>query len=503
MKKHRLHIAVLLLSVFPLFLLINCTKTIYVESDPVNNLRQNITEILNDPGFQDSNFGIYIESLRTGEVIYSQNHHRLFMPASNMKIFTTATALVKLGPEFQYENNILVRGVIDKNGTLTGDLMIKGSGDPTISYRFQDEEGNIRAFKTWISDLKKSGIREIRGNIIGDDNCFDENELGSGWEVDDLQGSYAAPIGGLSFNENNIQVIAQPASTAEEPLVILTEPVKEFLNIRNNTTTLNTSERSAISINRLIGTNDVQIRGNAPVNGRNIRRTISIHNPTMYLLSAFKENLAENGISLTGELIDIDEITVYDGFYDDWRVISTDMSPKLSEIIKPLNKNSNNFMAEQLFRTTGYHLSGLGSAGNGAIAVKGILSDIGVINENIKIYDGSGLSRHSLVTPFQITSILKYMRNHRSYDVFYNSLPVAGVDGTISSRMKNTSAENVVHAKTGTIEFVRALSGYVKSLENEEFIVSILINHYTEPSSVSSQIQDRLYILLANFKRNR
>ena len=457
-----------------------CAASRTVETVPVDRLKQDIREALEDPNFYNANLGVYIESLKTGEIIYKQNPYKLFMPASNVKLFTTSTALVRLGPDFTYKTVLYSRGEVSEEGILQGDLLVKGSGDPTISGRFTD--GNIlKTFENWADSLKISGIKHIEGAVIADAACFDSN--------------------GLVYNNNRIQIIVRPGAVVGEPAEITTNPPTKYFTFINKTYTVNPTKIQQIRLQRMVDTNEIIVDGTISTDRNRYSRSLSINDPALYTATVLKDLLESMGVTVNGESRVIDESEVEEITENELTIRATYTSPPMSELLKAINKPSDNFYADQLLKTLGYEFKGLGSFSNGVEVVREFVGGIGINPEQVFLSDGSGLSRYNLVMPIQIAALLKYMRYHPYYRYFYDSLPISGVDGTIESRMRHTAAENIVHAKTGTLRFVRALSGYVVSKDNEEFIVSILINHYTTPTSTSANLQDRLFVMLANFSR--
>jgi D-alanyl-D-alanine carboxypeptidase/D-alanyl-D-alanine-endopeptidase (penicillin-binding protein 4) len=492
----------LILFVILLPLLFNCAagKT-YAGLPPLAQLRADIHETFEDPNFFMANWGVYIESLKTGEIIYKRNPYKLFMPASNMKLFTTSAALVLLGPEYRYKTTLSGRGEVNADGVLQGDLIITGSGDPSFSGRFF-ENNPVKIFEDWADSIKLAGISHINGNIIGDGTVFDNEHFGGGWEYDDLKSYYAAPVSGLSFNENSIRLLVKPGAYLNKTPDISIIPETKYVNIINNAVTIPPTRIQRISSDRKIGTNIITIDGTISIDRNTVSHNLSIDNPPLFTAFLFKEILEANGITCSGNAgtFDADNANSY---YNDMKIFATYTSPSLSELLQIVNKNSNNFYADQILKTLGKEFKEEGSFSSGAEVVRDFISGIGINPDQFKAYDGSGLSRHNLVTPEHIAILLKYMKKHKYYNYLFESLPIAGVDGTIENRMKDSPAENIVHAKTGTIRYVRALSGYVRSKDNEDFIVSLLVNHYTTPSSTSAALQDRLFILLANFTRGK
>ncbi|MFC1565209.1 D-alanyl-D-alanine carboxypeptidase/D-alanyl-D-alanine-endopeptidase [candidate division KSB1 bacterium] len=486
-----------------LLILLNCTAVRQLEQPqlPIDILRNEIDTILDDPRFYHGNIGLMIESLQTGEIVYQRDPYKLFMPASNMKLFTTAAALVRLEPEYEYVTSLLASGETDvQNGILSGDLLIKGSGDPTFgSTYFEDDP--LNAFQPWIAELKDNGIKMIEGDIIGDDNIFDDVRFGPGWEYDDLPQSYAAPTSGLCFADNCIKVTVIPGVQPGDRAEIRLEPDISIFTIENNASTVEPTRIQGVRFSRTVGENTIRISGTISIDHSPVTRYITVENPTLYTAAVFKELLERNGIEVGGDAVDIDDLPEDYESGREWESIVEDRSPYMHEIIRILNKVSHNFFADQLTKTLGKEYRDSGSFGSGIAVIKGFLSGAGIDPNNYYQYDGSGLSRYNLVMPAQIASLLKYMKSHRYGSYYYDSLPVGGVDGTLENRLKGSPAEEITHAKTGTIRWARALSGYVTSKDGEEFVVAMLINHYINPTSMSSLLQDRIFILLSNFNR--
>ncbi len=480
------------------FIMTNCTTLKELpQKKAIDRLRKDIDTILADPRFYHGNIGLMIESLDTGELIFQKNPYKLFMPASNMKLFTAAAALVRLGPEFKFKTELLSSGIVDSEGTLTGDLVIKGSGDPSFgSTYFHSEPAAI--FDTWINSLKALGIKRVEGDIFGDDNIFDDSRFGAGWEYGDLQYSYAAPTGGLSYMDNCIRITVIPGMKAGDSANVRIEPDIGLFRIESNISTVEPTRIQGVRSVRNVGERLIQLSGTISTDHSPITRYITVENPTLFSASVFKHLLEKNGIEVSGEGVDLDESNKA---ATELQQIAAIESPPLHEILNILNKVSHNFFADQLLKTLGKEYHDSGTFTSGIAVLKGFLSSAGIDPTNYFQYDGSGLSRYNLVMPVQILTLLKYMKNHTFSEYFFDSLPVAAVDGTIENRMRNTPAANKVHAKTGTIRWARGLSGYVTSKDGEEFVVAMLINHYINPTSLSSYLQDRLYILLANFER--
>ena len=471
------------------------TSPKYPSNPAFQSFRSQVNNIVNAPHFQTAIIGIHVEDFNTQEQLYSLNPHTLLMPASNMKLFTTTSALALLGPDYQYKTSLYVDGNIE-NGVLNGNLIVKGSGDPTISGRHNN--GNrLELFQNWADTLKSLGINEVNGTIIGDDNLFDDIGLGYSWAWDDLSYYYAAQIGALSFNDNCVDAFIIPGGSIGSHPQLFTKPDMKYLEIENELVIVPADSSTYIDFYRTPGTESVRLFGTVKAGKDTIEEWITVDNPTNYTLAAFKYTLNQSGIT-AHNISDIDELPILNPDYEKFSLIATHKSIPLSKIIRTINKVSQNFYAEQLQKTLGVEFFNEGSSKNGVEAEKQWFARIGLSPDDIFIVDGSGLSRHNLVTAHQIVTILRGIRNNPNYQVFYDSLPIGGVDGTLKSRLKGSNAAGHVFAKTGYMGRVRALSGFVQANNGHEYIFSILVNHYPVPTSVVNNMQDQIVTLLYN-----
>jgi D-alanyl-D-alanine carboxypeptidase/D-alanyl-D-alanine-endopeptidase (penicillin-binding protein 4) len=463
----------------------------------ISDLKNHIDDIINDNNFSGASWGVFIKSLKTGEILYKRNADKYFIPASNIKLFTTAAALLLLGENYRYKTRLYIDGDIYK-GTLYGNLIIQGSGDPTISNRYI-AGGVDTIFNAWCDSLKKYGIFRITGNLLGDDNSFDEKGYGTGWMRDYEYAWFAAPSSALSFNNNVINIYIKPTSK-ELPASITIEPNVKNLYFINKVLTTDSSEKSNIQIIRNRRNDVITIKGT--ISETDIPKTeyLAVEDPTEYFVSVFENSLKKNNIVLEGYAIDADnEAHAID--YADTKKLFEHKSITLKEIIKEINKNSNNFYAEQLLKTIGLEINNFGSVDNGVKATRKIFEKMGINIDNLLISDGSGLSRLNYVTPKQIVNLLSYMYRSSSYKSFYNSLPIAGRDGTLQNRMKNTVAENNVRGKSGLLNGVSVISGYLTTVDEEPIVFSIMVNNYIVPSSLAQYLQDMVLVRLINFSR--
>ncbi len=470
----------------------------------VNEVYSNLVEfhrqmddIFDDPNFSNANWGVIIQSLKTGEYFYKRNASKLFVPASNMKLFTTAAGLVLLGEDYRFKSEIYTRGKID-GSTLDGDLIWQGGGDPTISGRFYNDD-IFKVFDDWADSLQAKGIDEIRGNIIGDDNKFDNVGLGKGWAWDHESYWYSAPSGAVSFNDNCVDIIVT-VDRQKKKAVIKTIPDTKYIVIVNDIIVVPKDSTTNIDVYRQRGTNIVNVFGTIRNSDDSVKTYVTVNNPTQYSVVVLKDILQKKGIEVDGYPIDVDDISAPLD-YNSMSLLFTYYSPPLKEIIKAINKNSINFFAEQLLKIIGYEKFGWGTAVNGVNAISPILKEMGINPHNMVMVDGSGLSPLNLVSPKQILNLLTYMYKSKYFIAFYNSLPIAGVDGTFGERLKNTDAVNKIRAKPGYLDAVRSLSGYAFTADNEPVAFSMIVNNFVVPVKLAENIQDLVCLRLANFKR--
>ena len=454
-------------------------------------------DIFNDPNFNNAYWGVVIQSLETGEYFYKRNSDKLFRPASNMKLFTTAAGLLLLGDDYKFSTLIYANGSVD-GSTLKGNLIIQGGGDPTISGRFFD--GDIyKVYNDWADSLIKMGIDEIDGNIIGDDNLFDDVGLGNGWAWDNESYWFSAPSGALSFNDNCVDIVVTVDPKSKKANVSIS-PNTKYVAIIKDIYVVPKDSVTSIDVYRERGTNVINVFGTIKVDSDSVKTFATINNPTQYSVVVLKEVLEKKGIKIKGYAADIDDL---DGpiDYSNMELLFSYYSPVLRDIIKAINKNSQNFFAEQLLKVIGLEKEGHGTAENGVKAIQNVLTDMGINPESVIMVDGSGLSQLDLITPRSIVALLNYMYKSKYFIPFYNSLPIAGVDGTLGTRMKGTSAENRVRAKTGFLEYVRSLSGYAFTGDNEPVAFTIIVNNFNVPVKLAENLQDLVCLRLANFKR--
>ncbi len=458
-----------------------------------------IDTLLNHAPTEMGWWGVKVKYANSDEIIYERNTAKMFMPASNQKMYTTAAALCLLGPQYRYATDFVMNGDLTNNGILNGDLVIKGSGDPSWSWRFYDKNYDS-VMVNFVDSLKLKGVTEINGNIIGDDNVFDDQSLGYGWSWDDETYYYAAQLSGLSYSENYIDYTLTPDTvTLGNPVIIEPHPQTTYMNLRNDLVTVSSDTATEWTYDRERQTNIAWFEGDYRREKGESESTITIHNPTLFTVHVLKERLEEAGIKVTGSPVDADDLT--DSLdYSEMQKIFTYYSHPMSDIISKVNRPSQNFIAETLQKTLGAEFGEEGSSREGRKVQKALYDSLGMDTQNLQIRDGSGLSRHNLVSPNTTTSLLQMMWDHPYRTYYIESFPLSGVTGTIRKRTLGSSAEGNVRAKTGYIGYVRSLSGYTWTQSGEPIIFAIMVNHYTIPTYKVNNIQDKIVALLSEME---
>ncbi|KHE93927.1 MAG: D-alanyl-D-alanine carboxypeptidase/D-alanyl-D-alanine-endopeptidase [Candidatus Scalindua rubra] len=482
-----------LLVVF-LFFHIICLENIW--STPENEkLKAGIDAILQKYKPKGTHVGISVFSVSRNKSLYKSNSDKQFVVASNMKLFTTATALVYLGAGFEYKTEILYRGDISADGKLDGDIIIKGSGDPNISGRFFD--GNVTAVPAyWADKIKEHGIQVINGDIIADDSIFDREFVHSNWPKDQLSKWYCAPVGGLSFNDNCVDIMVRPGRNPVGLTSVEIEPETSYVKIINRCKTTTLKSKHSYSLYRKPFTNQINIRGNFWSKAGPTKEYITIHNPPLYMATVFKEILEGKNIRVMGAARVIDE-TDFNARHGLNRLVITTSS--LRQSITVANKRSQGFYAEQILKTLGAIINNEGSFSGGLDVMKDFLAKLGIPEDQYQLDDGSGLSKKNKLTPDTITTLLNYMYNHKNAGIFLKSLPISGTDGTLKKRLKDEPYKSRVMAKTGYVYGARTLSGYVKTLDDEIIAFSILVNKIKGGTWQAKRLQDVICRFLVTY----
>ena len=465
-------------------------------SDSREQLVRDLDQLFRTPAYEHAQWAASVESLQTGEQLYRLHSSRLLLPASTQKLLTAAAAAERLGWGYQFTTRIVATAPISA-GTIGGDLVIVGNGDPTINPRHPER---WQIFDQWAATLQAKGITVVTGQLIGDDNAFAEPGWGMGWSWDDLRFGYGAPVGALQYNENQIDVVVAPGIAPGTPALITTSPTDSGIVVEHRVTTAAPGTAANIEIARVPGTIVMRVQGQVAADSKPVSVTAAAENPTRLYLNAFREALGRHGIFVSGRTSDIDELSApinRDVAID----LIVDRSPPLSEIVDVTLKWSRNVYAETL-------LLAMAPQGEPATDVKGLealretVTGWGVAPESYVPRDGSGLSRYDYVTSDALVRLLMSVFRHPAHaETFRGTLPVAGLSGSLANRMRGTPAEARVWAKTGSMSNVRTLAGYLLTLQGEPLVFSILVNNYRGPSAEVEAIIDKAVVRLVEFRR--
>ena len=449
-------------------------------------LQRKIDLLLPDSLFPPSNLGIKIVSLSKRETLYELNPGMMFNPASNQKLFTAATALSELGEGYRFATQFSIDTTMSVKR-----LYVKGFGDPVLSTADLDSIARnlshiLPAGKTW--------------TLVGDTSFFDDLHWGLGWTWDDEPDPSAMFISPLSVNGNTITVNVQPGRSHGDQVVVTTDPPTGFVAIENNGRTVADSVTEELNISRTRSSpqgllNLIIIRGEVPRRDTTIKVMLSLAHPELYTLTLLGERLQSHGVQFVGMSFDTIPAAA--------RTIAR-YEHRLDSVVTYMDKESDNLSAECILKTLGVKNAGTpGKAATGVSLIMKFLSENGIDTTRIVIADGSGVSRYNLVSTALIIDLLTAIHKKGAhFATLYHSLPVAGIDGTLSRRMRGTPAQGNLRAKTGTLNGTSSLSGYVHTADGELLAFSILMQHFPNNTRTYRQVQDRIGILLSGLRRS-
>lgn len=433
--------------------------------------------------------GGMVRSLTSGEVLWALNAGVCCTPASNQKLLTAAAALERLGPEYRFRTEVRLLGRLGPTGTLAGDLILRGGGDPTLATRDLD---------ALAAAVRQAGVRRVRGRLRADDTRFDRTRLGEGWAWDDESYAYAAQVSALTLDGNVATVHVLPGSRAGMPARVTVEPVPGYLRVRSVCVTAPAGPAPDVSVIRLRARNDVRVEGTIPLGSPPVLESVTVEEPALHAAAVWRALLARHGVRVEGQ-------TVLLGTPGAACLAAAHDSAPLAELLAQMNKPSNNLIAETLLKELGITLATPGTSAAGLSVVRQTAASLGLDPQALRPFDGSGLSRMDLVSAENLCRLLAAMDARADRAAFIASLPVAAADGTLRSRMGGTPAAGNLRAKTGSLSHVSALSGYVTTADGERLAFALLTNNDPGPSrgpDGPKAMEDAVCGLLAAFRRS-
>lgn len=480
-------------------------------------LQAKIQTVLARSELRRGQIGVKIVSLDSNKTIYEQNAEKYFMPASNMKSYTMATAIEKLSPDFRFVTSVYAPAMPDASGTIKGDLTIYGRGDVSISTAFNDGD-YYKGLDALATKIVQSGVKRIEGNLVGDESYFKGNPIPTNWEWDDLQWYYGAEISALPVNDNAVDLSVKPSATVNSPCFIQTLPVNTIIKIVNRCATVATGTKREITVVKKLDQNIIEVFGTMPLSDNGYKGSIAVSRPSQIFVELLRGLLIQKGVSITGQnkVVNAPEKSFFPTISTNQPIeIARLESPPLSLIAAKTLKPSQNTYTETILWTLGEEigrkqtpigaanfasdLSKRTSSELGLSVVGTFLNEVGLPSDSVIQWDGSGLSRHDLITPASAVQLYTFMSKSRYAQVWRDALTIGAVDGTLKNRFKGTIAANNVRGKTGTIDQVSSLSGYVTTAAGERLVFSIIVNGVEENQLRQSTI-DEIVVSLAGFR---
>ena len=468
-------------------------------------LDQQIDKILAGSDAQRGSWGIQVVELESGKLLYARDADHLFIPASNMKMFTTAAALEKLGPDYVFHTTVESDAGPDAQGRVL-DLYLVGRGDPTLGvrtfpYTYHGPQQPADKFIQELADqVKARGVREVVRKLVADDSYFVWEPFAPNWAADDLDWGYGAPVSALAFNDNLLTLHVKPGEKAGDEAEVRLDPVTDYYLLRNHIQTSAKGTEKNYLLERQPGSMELDLWGQIPLDGAENVDTVAIANPPLLMAEQFRAALRARGIVVQGPM-EVHHFTRLEAASlpnpvppSTARVVLAEhTSPPLSEAIKVVNKESENLHAEMLLRTLGHVQNNHGSLAGGLEALNAFAAQqVGIVPGETYFSDGSGLSREDLVAPHAAVKLLLYMARSPHFQAYFDSLPVSGIDGTLAHRLSDDEVKGKIHAKTGSVEHVNTLSGYMDLPSGKRLVFSIMANSHPLPNKTGQETLDAI-----------
>ncbi len=466
----------------------------------VARFRARVAAALGQTNASRLNWGMEVADRDTGEILYDLNADHFFTPASNAKIVTTMLALSSLGRDYRFRTTLESKSALESDGRIAGDLILVGRGDPDLSNRRfpfagrSDRVGPVEKILAELADAAVAkGLREVDGDIVGDDSYYPYDPYPAGWSNGDLFFAFASPVSAIAFNDNTVSVIIGPGKRIGDPAILQTEPAAALGTFAADITTGPPDTLSDFAVVREPGAKFILLRGAIGLGRTPTRIEIAMAAPAETAAASLKQLLEARGVRVMGTARAQHGAPPYSNAAGEPilppppsqptaaepnpMVLAEHFSEPLLESIRLTNKMSHNLHAELLLRAVGHEKLGVGSTAAGLKVEREFLHSAGVADGDIFLTDGSGLGRDNLVTPRAVVTLLRYAARQPWGKDFLSTLPISGADGTLEGRMANSAASGLIEAKTGEIEHDRALSGYATTLRGESLVFSVFYNN--------------------------
>ena len=426
-------------------------------------------------------WGLLVVDAESGATLYEKNADKYFLPASNMKLLTTALVLDWLGPDYRFRTTLETNGTLGADGNLSGDLILVGRGDPNLSNRKfpfamkEEFDGPPQKVLAGMADaLAARGVKEITGDVVGDDSYFPRERYPDGWEIDDMVWEYGAAISAIVVNDNAVTLTLTPGQKAGDGVTAVVEPSAREFAVKNQLTTIGAKEKADLRLRRDPGGDTVEVSGVMPAKSEPRKLILAIEEPALQAASQLAQLLKDRGIKLDGKTVAKHDPDANEAART---VLAEHTSIPLMDSIKLVNKISQNLHTEVLLRTAARQQRRWETPEDLQQFPAAFYAKAGIRDGDVIQTDGSGLSRHDLVTPRAFVALLEYAQKQAWFPAFLASLPVAGEDGTLNERMKLAPLAGKIQAKTGSVTHVRTLSGYAETPGGRKLIFSFLSNN--------------------------
>ena len=463
------------------------------------------------PVAQTAFWGVEICDLQSGRMLFQRNEGHFFVPASNTKLFTTALALSRLGPDYRFHTVVKTRQQPDTAGLVPGDLALAGGGDPNLSaraipYKMGAPSGNpLQAIEDLADQVIARGVRRIDGSVTGDDTVFVWQPYGPGWGIEDPIFDDGAPVSALAIHDNTFSLDVLPGSDDGDLARLRVRPPLEYFEFDNRVRTGNRVEKK-IHVDRSPGSHQVRVWGSIPHGDAGQTVLLAIDDPALYAAQALHDALLRRGVAITREprarhlfpddAGNLDRAPPAPQESSSWFELARRTSAPLLDSLRVVDKVSQNLHAEMTLRSVALARRNIGSLQAGIAELQDFLDEAGLDRSQYSFHDGSGLSRYNLVTPHAVVQLLRHMYASPLREQWLSLLPVAGEDGTLSSRLGGSPAAGRIRAKTGSLNHVSALSGYAQRRDGATLVFSIFTNNYNAPPSAVRAIIDRICVLM-------